>query len=147
MTATVDDNPSVVGSTELTVGDRPFDISIGTGNLISSNTDSTYTKEFAAFVTDADSNPIENAQLTFRAPPNPAARGGVYRKGTWSWVNDPGVWVAVVTAECANEDVNGNGILDPEDFDENGDLGAASYEYFKWGSSGIETISTIDYSG
>ena len=121
VTATVDDNPSVVGSTELTVGDRPFDISIGTGNLISSNTDSTYTKEFAAFVTDADSNPIANAQLTFRAPPNPAARGGVYRKGTWSWVNDPGVWVAVVTAECANEDVNGNGILDPEDFDENGD--------------------------
>jgi hypothetical protein len=121
VTATVDDNPSVVGSTELTVGDRPFDISIGTGNLISSNTDSTYTKEFAAFVTDADSNPIQNAQLTFRAPPNPAARGGVYRKGTWRWINDPGVWVAVVTAECPNEDVNGNGILDPEDFDENGD--------------------------
>ena len=121
VTATVDDNPSVFGSTELTVGDRPFDISIGTGNLISSDTDSTYTKEFSAFVTDADSNPVQNTLLTFRAPPNPASRGGVYRKGTWFWVDDPGVWVPLVTATCANEDVNGNGILDPEDFDENGD--------------------------
>ncbi|MBT0587216.1 Ig-like domain-containing protein [Alteromonas sp. SM 2104] len=121
VTATVDDTPSVFSSTELTVGDRPFDISIGTGNLIRNDDDSTYTKEFSAFVTDPDSNPIANTALTFRAPPNPTANDGVYRKGTWRWVDDPGIWVPVVNAICPNEDVNGNGILDPEDVDTNGD--------------------------
>ena len=52
-----------------------------------------------------------------------------------------------VVMAAAGKDIDYKGASSEVDFDENGDLGAASYEYFKWGSGGIETISTIDYSG
>lgn len=117
---TVADNQSVSDFTLLTVGDRAFDISIGTGRLINSPTDSSYSKEFSIFVTDPESTPIENAQLTFSAPPVKFSQGGVYRKGTWLYDNDLDVWFSVTTATCANEDINANGILDAGE-DTNGD--------------------------
>ena len=52
-----------------------------------------------------------------------------------------------VVMAASGKDIDYQGASSAVDFDENGDLGAATYEYFKWGSSGIETISTIDYSG
>jgi ABC-type branched-subunit amino acid transport system substrate-binding protein len=52
-----------------------------------------------------------------------------------------------VAMAASGKDIDYQGASSAVDFDENGDLGAATYEYFKWGSSGIETISTIDYSG
>ena len=61
---TVDDTQSVSAFTLLTVGDKPFDIVFGTGNTIQSPTESSYTKEFSAFVTDPDSNPVENANMS-----------------------------------------------------------------------------------
>lgn len=120
VTATVDDTPAVTSFTTLTVGDRGFDITVGTGRLIASPTDSSYTKEFSAFVLDPDSNPVAGAQLTFSAPPVKFNEGGVYRKGYWQWDPINEVWFPVVTVICANEDINGDGILD-EGEDTNGD--------------------------
>ena len=118
--ATVEDTPSVNNFVTLTVGDRAFDITIGTGRLIDSPTDSSYNKEFSIFVIDPDSNPVVNAELTFSAPPVKFSQGGVYRKGTWVWDPIDEIWDQFVTAICPNEDVNGNGILD-EGEDNNGD--------------------------
>ena len=117
---TVDDTQSVSAFTLLTVGDKPFDIVFGTGNTIQSPTESSYTKEFSAFVTDPDSNPVENANITFSAPPKPFKQGGTYEKGFWIFNTTTNVWNKNVTAVCDNEDVNGNGILD-EGEDINGD--------------------------
>ena len=117
---TVDDTQSVSAFTLLTVGDKPFDIVFGTGNTIQSPTESSYTKEFSAFVTDPDSNPVENANITFSAPPKPFKQGGIYEKGFWIFNTTTNVWNKNVTAVCDNEDVNGNGILD-EGEDINGD--------------------------
>lgn len=118
--ATVEDTPSVTNFVTLTVGDRAFDISIGTGRLIQSPTESNYIKEFSIFVIDPDSNPVVNAELTFSAPPVKFSQGGVYRKGTWVWDPIDEIWDQFVTAICPNEDINGNGILD-EGEDNNGD--------------------------
>jgi hypothetical protein len=118
--ATVDDKPSVTDFTTLTVGDRAFDISIGTGRLISSPTDSSYSKEFSIFVTDPDSNPVSNATLTFSAPPVKFNQGGVFRKGSWDYDTVLGTWYTVDVTSCPNEDINGNGVLDAGE-DTNGD--------------------------
>ena len=118
--ATVEDTPAVTSFTTLTVGDRAFDISIGTGRLIDSPTDSSYAKEFSVFVTDPDSNPVVNANLTFSAPAVKFSQGGVFRKGYWIWDPVAEVWDNIVTAICPNEDINDNGILDAGE-DTNGD--------------------------
>jgi hypothetical protein len=119
--ATVADTPSVSNFTSLTVGDRAFDISIGTGRLIEAPEQSSYSKEFSVFVTDPDSNPVPNAQMTFSAPPVKFSDEGVFRKGFWSYDEDNDIWLQVITATCRNEDVNGNGILDEgEDSNQDG---------------------------
>ena len=117
---TVDDTQTVSAFTLLTVGDKPFDIVFGTGNTIQSPTESSYTKEFSAFVTDPDSNPVENANVTFSAPPKAFNVGGTYEKGFWTFNTTTNIWNKNVTAVCDNEDLNGNGILD-EGEDINGD--------------------------
>jgi hypothetical protein len=118
--ATVDDTQSVTAYTLLTVGDKPFDIVFGTGNTIESPTESSYTKEFSAFVTDPGSNPVENANITFSAPPKAFNVGGTYEKGFWTFNSTTNLWNKNVTAVCDNEDINDNGILD-EGEDTNGD--------------------------
>jgi hypothetical protein len=119
--ATVADTPSVSNFTSLTVGDRAFDISIGTGRLIEAPEQSSYSKEFSVFVTDPDSNPVPNALMTFSAPPVKFSDEGKFRKGTWSYDDVNDIWLQVITDSCDNEDVNGNGILDVgEDSNNNG---------------------------
>jgi hypothetical protein len=126
--ATVADKTEVTDFTLMTVGDKPFDIVFGTGNLIQSPTPSSYTKEFSAFVTDPDSNPVAGAEMTFSAPPvafnlNNGYRMG-YRTGVWEWNPLSSIWQQAIVADCTNEDINGNGILDlgEEDSNENGVL-------------------------
>lgn len=122
---------NVTGSVVLTVGDRAFDISIGTGNEVIDQDSSTYVKEFAVFVSDSVGRPVENASLTASATPIKFASGGTYRKGFWVWVEDieryiqSGATDAIITPiACVNEDVNNNGRLDINDEvneDNNGD--------------------------
>ncbi|AGH44860.1 Ig-like domain-containing protein [Paraglaciecola psychrophila] len=119
--ATVADTPTVSNFTSLTVGDRAFDISIGTGRLIEESEQSSYSKEFSVFVTDPDSNPVPNALMTFSAPPVKFSDEGEFRKGYWSYDEDNDIWLQVITATCPNEDIDGNGILDVgEDANNNG---------------------------
>lgn len=120
VTASVNDNQAVTGTTRLTVGDRPFDISLGTGNLIEAPQQSSYSKEFSVFVTDADSNPVAGANLTFSATPIMETSDFAYLKGYWLWDDDDSIHYQVITAYCVNEDVNGNGMLDVGE-DLNGD--------------------------
>jgi hypothetical protein len=102
----------IAGQVDLTVGDRAFDISIGTGNEIEDQDPSTYLKEFAVFVSDSVGRPVESAALTASATPIKLVNDGYYRKGVWVWDTDNEIWVAATTVECANEDLNNNGRLD-----------------------------------
>ncbi|GLR70153.1 Ig-like domain-containing protein [Agaribacter marinus] len=110
------------GETALTVGDRAFDISLGTGNLIQSPDDASYLKEFAVFVTDAAGRPVNDADLT--ASGTPSLRNA-YRKGFWLWNTDENVWQTFVTAVCDSEDsiIEANNRLDMgEDLNDDGQL-------------------------
>jgi hypothetical protein len=113
---------SVTGQVDLTVGDRAFDISIGTGNEVISQDGTTYIKEFAVFVSDSVGRPVENASLTASATPVKRVNDGRYYKGFWDWNEDDEVWEAIpsVFGGCLNEDVDNNGRLD-EGEDTNGD--------------------------
>lgn len=125
----------------LTVADRAQFISIGTGNLIEAPDETSYLKKFTVFVTDANSNPVSNVELTITGTPvkysellEPNATPGdanynvirpAFYKGYWSAfpnIEDFEYWVAVRTIGCANEDVDGDGIEDPNE-DVNGDNG------------------------
>jgi len=103
---------AVVGQVDLTVGDRAFDISIGTGNEIEDQDPSTYLKEFAVFVSDSVGRPVQSAALTASATPIKLVNDGSYRKGVWIWDSINEIWIATTTIECANEDLNNNGRLD-----------------------------------
>jgi hypothetical protein len=139
--ATVADTPSVSDFTSLTVGDRAFDISIGTGRLIEAPEQSSYSKEFSVFVTDPDSNPVPNALLTFSATPVKFLDGGVYRKGFWTFDTTNNIWFRTTTAICPNEDIDGNGILDEgEDFNNDGQLTPGNVV-------SIPSTSTTDVNG
>ncbi len=112
---------SITGHVDLTVGDRAFDISLGTGNEIGDQDASTYLKEFAVFVSDSVGRPVENASLTASATPIKLVDNGFYRKGAWSWDALNEVYVAETSITCPNEDVNNNGRLDlNEDANNNG---------------------------
>lgn len=125
ITATVKDQPTVTDSVELTVADRELFIALGTGNEIE-DTGTFYTKQFVAFVTDADSNPVVGQKLTVSAVPSG------YYKGQWVPLYDGDEFIIWATRGadpnlaphyCANEDLNRDGILDPgEDTNNNGAL-------------------------
>ncbi|WP_286235240.1 Ig-like domain-containing protein [Thalassotalea sediminis] len=118
ITATVKDTPSVSDVVNLTVADRELFISIGTGNEVEEIETDTYKKTYSVFVTDVDSTPVENAELTVSAIPR------YFYKGMWVHVLDENgeflYWGAQHSIRCDNEDVNRNGILDPGE-DVNGD--------------------------
>ena len=122
ITAEIASNTSIRDTVEMTVGNRPFDISIGTGNTIEEPDSETYLKKFAVFVSDSAGRPVSGVTLTASATPvkRTAVNPGTYYKGYWSWNDILGVWEATVTAECLNEDLNSNGILDAGE-DTNGD--------------------------
>ncbi|MEQ3652689.1 MAG: Ig-like domain-containing protein [Glaciecola sp.] len=113
----------VSSSVDLTVGDRAFDISIGTGAEIESPDSSTYLKEFAVFVSDSVGRPVENAELTASSTPVKFSSGGTYQKGFYQYDLDSDRWVRFITATCDNEDINNNGRLDAgEDVNGDGEL-------------------------
>lgn len=113
ITAEINGNSTVSDTVTLTVGNRAFDVSIGTGNVVQKPDNATYMKEFAVFVTDAVGQPVEGVTLTASTTPTKYANNGVYRKGFWVWTGS--AWVVTadsITAICANEDIDADGILD-----------------------------------
>ncbi|WP_299071666.1 Ig-like domain-containing protein [uncultured Paraglaciecola sp.] len=129
----------IASSVNLTVANRAQFISIGTGNIIEAPDETSYLKKFTVFVTDANSNPVSDVELTVTGTPvkyteflEPNAapddsnfhriRSAFY-KGYW--VAYPSAanfeyWTAVQTHGCPNEDVDDDGIKDPNE-DKNGD--------------------------
>ena len=118
--AEVANTPAVNEMVTLTVGNRAFDIVLGTGRDIQLPDPSSYLKQFAVFVSDSAGRPVANVDLTVSGTPVRFTQGGTYRKGFWMFDSDANVWVAMITAVCPNEDVNGNGLLDAGE-DTNGD--------------------------
>lgn len=121
--AEVAQDTTITDTVLMTVGNRAFDIAIGTGNLLESPDSTTYLKRFAVFVSDSVGQPIEGVTLTASSTPVKYSAGGVFRKGYWIWNEVLSIWEPNTTAVCDNEDVNSNGILDTSPFDEdtNGD--------------------------
>jgi hypothetical protein len=87
-------------------------VRMGTGNEITKVDDTKNAVPYTAAVGDADGNPVAGVQVSA------SLRSLRYRKGTFIWNGD--FWQQVVTAECSNEDLNGNLVLDPGE-DTNGD--------------------------
>ncbi|WP_440873937.1 Ig-like domain-containing protein [Thalassotalea sp. PLHSN55] len=111
---------SVNDTVTLTVADRELFISLGTGNSIIEHNATTYNKQYTIFVVDADSNPVENVELTVSAVPNN------FYKGYWVPIYDGEdfvTWAANRLISCPNEDLNEDGILDAgEDINGDGEL-------------------------
>lgn len=130
--ATDREQPSIFDTVMLTVADREVFIALGTGNSIIDLDETTYNKQYSVFVTDIDSNPIKDVELTVSAIPK------TYYKGSWERIYEGSefkTWKAVrviVSSDpipvrslvekfaCLNEDINLNGILDAGE-DTNGD--------------------------
>ena len=110
-------NP-IVGDAFLTVNGQSLFINLGFGNTISNVDETTYSKPFSVYVTDANGNAVGNQQVTLSAIPDQ------YLKGTLAWNGTIWDYAAIPTA-CPNEDLNKNGILDAgEDVNGNGVLDA-----------------------
>jgi len=138
ITATETDS-NINTNINLTVSNRAQFISIGTGNIIEAPDETSYLKKFTVFVTDANSNPVSGVELTVTGTPvkynellEPNAEPSdpnhneirpAFYKGYWvAFPNrdDFEFWTAVRTKGCANEDVDGDAIEDPNE-DTNGD--------------------------
>lgn len=117
ITATVREDKSKEDTIDLTVADRELFLSLGTGNEIEQVDLTTYNKKYAVFVTDVDSTPVENVEIKVSAIPKR------YKKGEWIKVFENGEfksWVADISIQCSNEDLNQDGTLDAGE-DINGD--------------------------
>ena len=79
ITAFVADDPAIEDDVVLTVGNRAFDISIGTGNELEEPTSTTYLKRFSVFVSDSVGQPVSGVELTASVTPVKFVDGGEYR--------------------------------------------------------------------
>ncbi|MDF2179968.1 Ig-like domain-containing protein [Aliiglaciecola sp. CAU 1673] len=120
ITAFMAEDELVFGTTNLTVGNRAFDITLGTGNIVLTPDNASYVKEFAVFVSSSNGSPVANLNLTASVVPVKYSQGGQFRKGYWEWNPTFDRWDAIPTAYCANEDINDNGREDAGE-DTNGD--------------------------
>jgi len=154
------EDENVSGDVTMTVGNRAFDISMGTGNVISSPDNSTYLKEFAVFVSDSAGQPVPNVDLTASLSPLRYAEEYAYRKGRWFWDEDSSLWFvgysyknddgnteirSGFTEYCINEDINNDGILDLLPVD--GDTGVQGEDDDGDGYLTPGIIGTLTFSG
>ncbi len=97
---------SIRSTATLTVNGKALFITIAFGNSISNLDETTYSKPFSVYVTDANGVAVGNQALSISAIPEVYLKGAlVFNK---SWIYD-----ASSPTSCRNEDLNLNGILDP----------------------------------
>ena len=117
------------GNTKLTVGERTVFFRIATGNTLQIPDESNYRKQFSVIVTDASGNPVQNQDVYISVTPtlgvNPTTLSTwAYAKGVWVPIPDLTnfeYYQAISAVDCANEDANLNGILEPgEDINNDG---------------------------
>lgn len=108
---------NISSTTFVTVNGKALFITIGFGNTISNLDETTYSKPFTVYVTDANGVAVGNQVLSLSAIPEIYFKGFLVFNKTWKYSGD------APTAVCANEDRNLNGILDVgEDTNGNGQL-------------------------
>ncbi len=113
ITATLEDDPLITDSVALTVARRELFVAIGSGNELSEPDTADYEVEYSIQVTDSEGNGVPNASVQLNV------KSVKYSKGYWTLPIGASSWVPFVRATCDDEDDNGNGILDPGEFDEN----------------------------
>jgi hypothetical protein len=110
---------AIKGVTTLTVNGKSLFITIGFGNTISNLNETTYSKEFSVYVTDANGVAVGNQAVVISVIPEKYYKGDLAR-GTESWgVSRPDVYGLPDTV-CANEDRNRDGVFNVGE-DTNGD--------------------------
>lgn len=106
-------------NTTTTVSGPALFITLAYSNTISDVDDTTYSKTFSVYVTDANGIGVPNKTLTLSAVPE------TYFKGAMTYNGGAAQWRPTysVPTGCANEDTNGNGSVDAgEDTNGNGSL-------------------------
>ena len=108
---------SIRSTTALTVNGKALFITIAFGNTISNVDETTYSKPFSVYVTDANGVAVGNQILSLSVIPEIYYKGFLKYDKSWKYDGD------APKAVCLNEDVNLNGILDSsEDINKNGQL-------------------------
>lgn len=105
ITATVR-GTAVSDTVNLTVAQRELFISIGTGNTLFEPNSAQYRMEFAVQVTDSQGNGVEGVTVQTNI------LSERYFKGFWSFPAGADSWVRNETAQCLDEDLDRDGILD-----------------------------------
>jgi hypothetical protein len=119
---------AITGTTSLTVNGKALFITIAFGNTMSNLDETTYTKTFSVYVTDANGVAVGNQVISLSAIPIEYYKGtlancvtttvagvATTKCGTWDYSGAP--------TTCANEDLNLDGILNAgEDTNGNGQL-------------------------
>lgn len=107
---------AISGTTFLTVNGKALFITIGFGNTIANLDETTYTKLFSVYVTDANGVSVGNQIVDLSVIPRNYYKGSlIFVKPIWTYNGTPTI--------CANEDINFDGILDAgEDTSSNGRL-------------------------
>jgi hypothetical protein len=111
---------TVTGTASLTVSGQALFISIGKGRLLGELNDPVYKKEFSVYLTDANGAAVANKQVTLSVYPDSYAKGTLRIPTLEDAGNFGSGWIQVVSAACANEDADRNGILGGSDVDTNG---------------------------
>lgn len=110
-----DQGAVLVGPVErfFTVNEQELFVRIGTSKEIVITSLTLYSDPWTAIVTDSAGNGLPESEVKLRVVPE------FYRKGYWTKSPPPPesfkLWVFVTTATCANEDLDQDGVLDPEE--------------------------------
>jgi Bacterial Ig-like domain (group 1) len=114
-------SPATIASvSKLTVAQQEISIRMGESNTVAPDSNNTlYKRPLTVLVTDSAGRPIAGARVTA------TVQSVSYYKGEYRIVtplgSSTGRWGASISAICASEDVNSNGLLDPsEDINGNG---------------------------
>ena len=113
----------IVSNVKLTVNAKALFINIAYGNTMTNLDETTYSKPFSIYVTDATGNPVGNQQVTVSVIPNSYMKGFLsVQKDTWNYdIGDASKSPVVPpspTFACRNTDINRNGIYDPSLFED-----------------------------
>jgi Bacterial Ig-like domain (group 1) len=99
--------PAVAASqASLTVSRSVLVVRIGTGNEVEKIDTTKMGRPYTVIVSDSSGNPVKDVLIQASLVPL------LYFKGFYIW-NGVDQWVKSVNYQCANEDTNGNGQLDP----------------------------------
>lgn len=108
---------NVFGTTSLTVNGQALFINLAFGNTITNLDETTYSKPFSVYVTDATGNAVGNQRVVLSAIPSS------YGKGFMVYPENGPQWVVAAEEICANEDRNSDGTLQlEEDVNGNGSM-------------------------